>query len=748
MQIKHASRNYCKRLLAAIMVMALVVGSIAFTGIRAYANPSTRVTILGHYVDFEGTQPIFESNRVLVPVRGVFTLMGFTPEWHQATQTATLRDGANLVIIPIGQPHFTVNGRVITPDVPARNVGGRIVIPLRAVAEAVGGAAHWEPNTRTAIIIPPYEMIARTQANIAAVTGVHPGTPAITTSALPTARVGEAYNQTLHATGNTPITWAIASGALPAGLSLNTNTGAITGTPTTQGTSNFTVHAQNAAGTTTRSLSINVEAALGFTVTFNANGGTGTMQSQVFTAGVAQNLRANTFTRTGYTFSGWRSTPTGAAQYSNSQSLTVNTNRTLYAVWVSGYTITFQPNATGVTGTMAPQVFQRNVAQNLRANTFARPGFAFAGWSTTPTGTVQFTDTQNITNHLVRNLYAVWTTGYVVTFQPNATGVTGTMLPQTFQRNVAQNLRTNTFARPGFVFAGWATTPTGAVQFTDAQNITNHLVRNLYAVWATGTAPVIPTSPTPPPANIGVHYHHQLVVTPTTVTPVTWSLEWGSLPAGLHLSAAGVISGTPTATATTQTFYVRATNSVGHGTRQFTITIGGAPVITTPSGNLAGGTVGVPTYHAQLTATNSPTSWSVVSATGTFPPGLTLNANGTITGTPTTAGTFTFSVQAWNPTGWSAPVQFTITISPSAAPVIDPPGIVLATTNTPATTRQLTATIAPTSWSIISPPTWVTIDNNGLITIAFPPAGIHVITVQAHNATGASVPMSVQIDVS
>lgn len=75
-----------------------------------------------------------------------------------------------------------------------------------------------------------------------------------------------------------------------------------------------------------------------YTVKYNANGGTGTMADQSFTYGVAQNLRKNTFIRTGYAFQGWSTSSTGAKNYSDEQSVsnlttTANGTVTLYAVW-------------------------------------------------------------------------------------------------------------------------------------------------------------------------------------------------------------------------------------------------------------------------------------------------------------------------------------------------------------------------------------------------------------------------------
>ncbi len=72
--------------------------------------------------------------------------------------------------------------------------------------------------------------------------------PAIMTSSLPDGVVGQAYSHVVTATGTTPIQWSIASGSLPRGLSLNSGTGEISGTPEDSGTSTFTIRATNSAG--------------------------------------------------------------------------------------------------------------------------------------------------------------------------------------------------------------------------------------------------------------------------------------------------------------------------------------------------------------------------------------------------------------------------------------------------------------------------------------------------------------------
>jgi len=90
--------------------------------------------------------------------------------------------------------------------------------------------------------------------------GSETNAPAITTTNLTGGTVGTAYSETLAATGDTPITWSIESGSLPAGLSLEASTGVISGTPATVGTASFTVKATNAAGSDTKALSIDITA--------------------------------------------------------------------------------------------------------------------------------------------------------------------------------------------------------------------------------------------------------------------------------------------------------------------------------------------------------------------------------------------------------------------------------------------------------------------------------------------------------
>jgi Putative Ig domain len=151
-----------------------------------------------------------------------------------------------------------------------------------------------------------------------------------------------------------------------------------------------------------------------------------------------------------------------------------------------------------------------------------------------------------------------------------------------------------------------------------------------------------------------------------------WTLVSGSLPPGLSLSAAGVISGTPTQVSlagNTLTLQVQDSGSPAQlASVTLTIRIAAALKITTGPGALPDAIVGISySFTFQSNGGISPISWTL--ASGQLPAGLTLHSNGTLSGTTTTAGSFTFTIQAADASSPSQVITINVGIK-SASPLI------------------------------------------------------------------------------
>ncbi len=240
-----------------------------------------------------------------------------------------------------------------------------------------------------------------------------------------------------------------------------------------------------------------------FTVTFEANypyvaGGSGTMNPENFTSGVAKALTANGFSDTGYTFAGWGTAPAGPVVYSDGQSITITSSITLYAQWTANsLTVTFNSNypyVAGGSGSMSSESFTAGTAKALTANGFSDTGYTFAGWGTAPGGPVVYSNSQSITIYSSVTLYAQWTANSLtVTFNSNypyVAGGSGSMSSESFTAGTAKALTANGFSDTGYTFAGWGTAPGGPVVYTDGESITIYTSTTLYAQWTANSLTV------------------------------------------------------------------------------------------------------------------------------------------------------------------------------------------------------------------------------------------------------------------
>lgn len=183
-----------------------------------------------------------------------------------------------------------------------------------------------------------YEVVDETGAplSIVSFTPTGAGLPTITTTSLPSGKVGEAYTATLSGTAadGSTLSWSV-EGSLPSGLALNAETGVISGTPTAAGSFSFAVKATQGDGkTATKSLSISVSQPVTYTVRFDLNGGTATPGADYsahtgVADGAAITLPAAP-ARMGYDFGGWSD---GVSAYAAGAQYTVTGTVTLQATW-------------------------------------------------------------------------------------------------------------------------------------------------------------------------------------------------------------------------------------------------------------------------------------------------------------------------------------------------------------------------------------------------------------------------------
>lgn len=159
--------------------------------------------------------------------------------------------------------------------------------------------------------------------------------------------------------------------------------------------------------------SFTVPALASYTVSYNANGGSGAPSSQTKWYGKSLTLSSTKPTRTGYTFQGWATSASGSVAYAAGASYTANDAVTLYAVWKAiTYTVTY--NANGGTGAPGNQTKTYGTALTLSSTKPTRTNYNFLGWGTSASATtVSYAAGASYTANAAITLYAVWELAYV-----------------------------------------------------------------------------------------------------------------------------------------------------------------------------------------------------------------------------------------------------------------------------------------------------------------------------------------------
>ena len=523
---------------------------------------------------------------------------------------------------------------------------------------------------------------------------------AISTSTLPSGSVNAAYSQSLTASGGTaPYSWTVASGTLPAGLTLST-AGGLSGTPTKAGSSSFKVTVTDSAGASaSASLTLTITAALAIST------------AATLTAGKVNVAYSATLAATGGTtpYSGWNisggTPPPG---------LTLSATGILSGTPTLAGSYSFTVGVADQAGTSASSTFQLTIAPGKLAITTTSP---------LPAGVVGAVYSQSLVAIGGTTPYAAWTT------------TTGALPP-----GLAIN--------PTGLLAGTPTTVGSysfTVQVTDSASATATMALTL----AITPAPLVITVTSPLPAGVGGVAYTQSLAALGGTSPYTWATTSGTLPAGLTLSSAGILSGTPTGWGT-YNFAVKVTDHAGvSASASLQLTINPGPLAITTTSPLPAGLVNT-TYYQAMAATGGkpPYSW----AANARAPGVSFTQAGVWSGTPTAPGIFSFTIQVADSAGTTASALFELIVSPNSPLAITaaslPPGNV--NTNYSASITAKNGTPPYVGWTITTGtlPPGLTLSQAGVLSGIPTSTGTSSFTVQVTDSAGVNASAPFQLTVN
>jgi hypothetical protein len=120
-----------------------------------------RIFIEGERVQIpnDEQQPMIIDGRVMVPLRAVSEALGFTIDWNAQTQSVMLEGTGYIALVQIGSYDMSVNGDTVLLDVPAQILNSRTMLPVRAISEATGFEVRWDSANRIVDILTPIVVI-------------------------------------------------------------------------------------------------------------------------------------------------------------------------------------------------------------------------------------------------------------------------------------------------------------------------------------------------------------------------------------------------------------------------------------------------------------------------------------------------------------------------------------------------------------------------------------------------------------
>ncbi|WP_422403825.1 putative Ig domain-containing protein [Pseudomonas sp. GZD-209] len=611
---------------------------------------------------------------------------------------------------------------------------------------------------------------------------VSPPILAITPTSLPAATAGNAYNQTLSSSnGTAPYTYALSSGALPPSMTLS-GAGVLSGSPSANGNFSFDIRSTDQYGATgTRSYTVNVAApTISVAPVSLSNGSYGVPYSQSISAsgGSAPYSYA---VSAGSLPSGMTLSPSGLVTGTPSATGTYNFTLTAtdantfsgqraYTLVIAAPTLSLSPASlpVGNAGSSYSQTFATSGGIAPYSYTLSS-GALPSGLSLSSSGTLSGVPTVSGSfNFTVQSSDAnsqVATRSYTLTIGAPTVSITPPNL-NALTQDVAysQTLTASGGTAPysfavtsGAVPSGLSLsasgvlsgTPTSAGPYSFTVTATDSLAFSASQPYSGSV-----NAPTPVAGNLNL-----TVMANSSANPVTLNLSGG--PATSVSVATNANNGVASAAGTSITF----TPAPGFaGSDSFTYTATGpggtsspgtvtvtvqAPTVTLTPASLIGATVGT-AYSTTISASGGSAPYSYSLSNGSLPNGLALSPGGSLTGTPSAAGSFTFTVQAADNTGFTGDRTYTLTVA-SQTPIA---GAVSATVAANSTANPITLSLsggAAISVAVGTGPSHGTALVSGL-TISYTPtpgySGSDSFTYTATGIGGTSAPATVTLSVS